>query len=301
MPTQSLQSGVVTTLAANTAYAIPPGPYRILSTVALTSCATVDGVYASLTGASAEPGAFIQGGFVQAASTAIVVIKKITKQNSYDSRVANAGPISYWKLNESTGSINYDSIGVNHLTKGSGVTLAGPGPYGNGDYSALFDGSVNAETYTTSGINTWSGATAISFEGWILNGAFAAGHEMMISLGSVGNYLSFDTGRLTMSIHTGTQLVNRQIATLDALTWYHVAGTWATGDYARIYVNGAEVVGDNPVTRTGAISSSANIFIGCFGGGSLFMSGRIAGVALYLTKLTAAQIKSHYDARNIEA
>lgn len=297
MPTTALVSGVPTLLEANTAYAIPVGPYRLLANLALTFSTTVGGVYAALTGANAEPGVLVSGGFIKAAAPATVVLKKTTKLGTYAGLVAQANPTAYWRLGEQSGNVLYDSFGNYNLAKGSSVVLGVAGATGDGNYAVTLDGTINGIGSTSSGAAPQAGQSAISFEAWVNNPAWAAGHEMILSIGSIGIYLSVDTGGLTMSIHTGSQLVSKAVPVLSTAAWNHVAGTWESGDRIRLYINGALVVGDNNTTRTGTLSAAINLFLGAFNGTSLFYSGTVDEVAFFLRKLTAAEIAEHYAAR----
>lgn len=291
--------GRANSILANTTYALPVGSYRFQTNGIITFSSTVDGSFTTLTGANGAPGVLTTGGFVRASADRIVVAKKVTQLvKSYANLVGRSNPLSYWRLGESLGNTCYDYIGQNHLAKGSGVTLAQAGPLGDGNYAALFDGTSNAELTTSSGVNPWSGASSISFEAWVYNASWqAATHEMIISLGAQGIYMSVSSTKLIMSIHLGSQFTNTALVALATNTWIHIACTWTSGDYLRLYVNGVEVAGDNPTVRTGTISSSANIFVGAFGGTALFYSGVLDEVALYLRKLTATEINNHYAAR----
>jgi hypothetical protein len=272
----------------------------VLASGAITFATTVGGSYSTLTGATAEPGVLLSGGFIKSSSavqTRLVICKKIIQINkTYANLVGRSNPVSYWRFGESSGNTNYDAITRNNLTKGSGVTLAQPGPLGDGNYAVLLDGTINGQSQIAA-INPWSGQTAISFEAWVYNPAWGAGHEMVICCGNQGIYMSVVGGKLIQSIHVGTQFTNTALASLSANTWYHIATTWTTGDYIRLYVNGVEVGGDNPTVRSGTLSAGTSLFVGSFGGTSLFFSGIVDEVAFFLRKLTAAEISNHYGAR----
>lgn len=299
--TTALNNGFVTSITANTPYAIPPGSYRILAKDALTFATTVGGSYNALSGSATEPGALLTaGGFIKCTSDTIVVIKKVGFKKNYAGLVGRSSPISYWRFNEQSGTTFYDSSGVNNLTFGAGTTGAVAGPLGDGSYAITLDGASSPQL--TNSVDTWFHATAISFEAWINNPAFAATLEMVICLGAVGHYMNVNSGNLMMSIRTpASQYTNRQVATISANAWHHIATTWETGDYLRLYVDGVEVVGNDSTVRSGDLETSPNIYIGSFAGGSLFWSGSLADVALYLRKLTATEVMQHYGARLVGA
>lgn len=302
MPTESLPPGVVVTVPVNTPYSLPPGPcWFISSTVSVEYATTIDGAYTALVNPNVEPGNMFNGGFVRnvAGGQRLFLAKKITRLDNYAGKVGQGNPLSFYRFNEQTGTIMYDSVNINHLTKGAAAVLGVTGPLGDNSFAVTFDGTINSVLGTSSGVNTWFGASAISFEAWINNPAFAAGHEMVISLGGLGEYMSIDTGRLIMSIFTSAQFTNRAINAMSAAEWHHVACTWQTGDQIRLYVDGAEVAGDNNTVRTGTLDNSPNIFIGAFNGGSLFFSGNIADPAIYLRKLSADEIRRHWSSRMV--
>jgi hypothetical protein len=300
MPTETIVPGAAQTIAANTVYALPVGPYRVQADGIITFSSTVGGSYATLTGANAIPGVLTNGGFIQAAGTRLVVAKKVNQLiKSYANLVGRANPLSYWRLGEQSGNTIYDWIGQNHLTKGSAVVLGTAGPLGDNNYAATLDGTINS-VCSLAGVNSWSGGTALSFEAWVYNPAWAAGHEMVISLGGQGLYMSFDGAKIIMSIFLAAQFTNTATPAnaLVANTWYHVATTWESGDQIRLYVNGVALSGDTPTIRTGTLTAgSANINLGAFNGTSLFWSGILDDVALYMRKLTATEIYNHYAAR----
>jgi hypothetical protein len=156
--TTALVNGFVTTILANTAYAVPLGSYRILSEIALTFSTTVDGVYAALSNAELEPGALLTaGGFIKCISNTNVVLKKVGFKRNYANLVGKSTPTSYWRFNEQSGTTLYDSSGFNHLTKGSTVTLGVAGPLGDSSYAITLDGTINGQgTLTNARPSIWS-------------------------------------------------------------------------------------------------------------------------------------------------
>lgn len=302
MSTPALMGGFVTGMAANTPHAIPIGPYRLLTNGVVTFATTVGGSYSTLSGANAEPGVLVSGGFIQGAAPRVVVLKKINSiSSSYAALVGKSNPAYYYRLGEQTGTVLYDSVGANNLTKGSTVVLGTTGPLGDGNFAITLDGTVNSVS-TLAAANAWSGASALSFEAWINNAAFGAGHEVVLSLGGQGIYMSFNGGKLIMSIFLVGQHTSLALTTTTGNAWHHIATTWASGDIIRLYVDGAAVTGDDLTVRTGTITSgSANINLGAFNGTSLFYSGIMDEVAIYTRKLTASEVKSHFSARLVKS
>lgn len=293
------------TIAANTPYAIPPGPHRVLfSTSQGFYATTVGGSYNAITNSNLEPGALFDGGFIQqtAGGPRLVICKKVSRLDTYAGKVAQSNPQYYWRLGEKVASsvLLYDSMfNMAHLTKGSAVVLNVAGPLGDGNTGVTLDGTINSVSSGLVGSSPWTGWTAISFEAWVNNPAWqGATHEVIISLGGVGIYFSVNAAQPFMSIHTGSQYTSTATPTVAANTWTHLVGTWESGDRVRHYINGVEVTTSNPTTRTGALSASSAVHLGAFSGSTLFYSGSMDDISLYNRKLTANEISEHYAARN---
>jgi hypothetical protein len=294
MPTVGLVNAVVTAIAANTPYAIPPGAYRVLALNALTYATTFGGGFGALTGATAEPGALVVGGFIQCAVPTTVVIKKINPvKRNIAGLVGKLNTVAYWRQNEQFGSTFYDSINQQHMTKPAGITLNQPGIVST-QLSALYDGASSASVVA----DPLLGATALSVECIVNNPAWAAGHEMCWSNAASATYASFDTGKPIMSLRLGgLQFFNRANSALSPNTWYHVAYTWNTGEPIRLYVNGAEVPSEDLTARAGSIAAGGTMYLGSFGGASLFFSGYMADVAVYSKRLLPYEVFERAQAR----
>jgi len=283
----ALMGGVVTEIAANTPYAVPPGPYRVIAMNALTYSATIGGVYAALTGATTEPGALISSGFIQCAVSTTIIIKRInTIERNLAGLVGRTNTVAYWRQNEQFGSTFYDSINQFHMTKPAGITLDQPGIVST-QKAALYDGASSASVVA----DPLSGVSALSVEALVNNPAWAVGHEMCWSNSASATYASFDSGKPIMSLRlVGLQFINRALAALSPNTWYHVVWAWKSGEAIRLYVNGAEVASEDLTARTGTVDPAGTMYLGSFGGASLFFSGYMANVAIYSKRLTPAEI-----------
>ncbi len=299
--TQALVNGVVITIANNTPYAVPVGPYRVYSLLELEYSTEVDGTYTTLVGANSDPGARVSGGFIRCPTVFTpLILKKIeTLSDSYAAEVSRSGPISYHRFNEQQGSIFYDSIDRDFdLTIAAGVTLAQEGPLGDGSFAALFNGTTGQGS-TSSGVNPWFHSEALSFEAWVYNAAWSGSHEMIICCGAAGIYMSVVNAKLIMSLDIigEGQKTSRTLVSLPTGAWTHVAVTWESGDRIRLYVNGLPKTGDVLTAVTGELETSAELYIGSFGGFTLFNDGYITQPAVYLRKLTAEEVLLHYGAR----
>lgn len=301
--TQALQTDVVQEMIATIPYAIPVGPYRLMTAQEVEFCETVDGVYATLSLAEFEPGVRVSGGFIKrSGSGTFAVLKKISVlSDAYPGYVSRSEPLAFYRLGEQTGSNFYNSVNgqLYTLTIAGGVTLAEAGPLGDGSLAAAFNGTTGVAG-TANSIDTWANEEALSFEAWVYNPTWGGGHEMVICLGAQGLYMSVVNARLLMSIklNVGGQFTNRQVDQITSAAWHHIAVTWESGDQIRLYVDGYEVEGDTTNVRTGTLVSSAELYLAAFGGSALFFSGTIAQPAVYLRKLTAAEVLQHWGSRN---
>lgn len=216
----------------------------------------------------------------------------------YSDVVLASTPLAYWRLGEAAGPTFADTSGNGHaLTAQAGVTFNQAGAIPDGNKAALFDGTTNARAATTSGVTAWSGGTALSLEAWVKNAAWAAAtHEVAVSLGGVGHYLSCETGLLNCSIFLGSQVINRyDVATLSLNVWHHMVATWASGEPIRLYLDGAgPLVGTNNANQTGTLLAGTNIVVGMYNTTLLPTSGYIDEVAVYLRKLSTSEVAAHY-------
>jgi hypothetical protein len=78
--------------------------------------------------------------------------------------------------------------------------------------------------------------------------------------------------------------------TISTNTWYHMAGTWVSGDNVRLYINGVQE-GISAGTLSGTISYGAfNTFIGRNQLDVRVFRGRIAEAAIWNTQLSANEV-----------
>lgn len=292
------------TVPTGTIFAVPPGPHWLLTSTASAEYSTLVGGPFNAIAATTEPGFLVSGGFFRqtAGGDRLVLIKKVTRLDTYAGKVGQSNPIAFYRAGEQFGTTIFDYVGSNHLVKGAAATLGVTGPpLGDNNFAITMDGTINS-VCSLVGPDLTVNRTAISFEAWVNNPAFAAGHEMVICLGGLGIYMSIDGGRLIMSIVIITvgQVTNRQLVAMSNSTWHHIACTWQSGDQLRLYVDGAEVAGDNNTVRTGTMDTSPNIYLGAFNGSSLFWSGTLDECAIYHRKLSADEVKRHWSSQSVK-
>ena len=237
--------------------------------------------------------------------------------------------ISYWKLDEPAGASQ--AVDSAPLPKNPGIyadphaTAAGVlqlGPDAD-DTAPVFDGVASLVEVAHETLMNPVSNTNFSVEAWIRPTPGAAGRQVV-----VGSYRVDTTGKIdrgfVLEIEGGAAPKARARTAPNGLAeaplppsvdgWFHIAATYqASAKTLRLYVN----VPDNLQPRATDTTASyvANRRVAAtdvapplrIGAGqkeplaagtpaALFFNGRIDNVALYRGLLTAAEIKSHFDA-----
>jgi hypothetical protein len=223
------------------------------------------------------------------------------------------GMIAYWKFDEGSGIVAYDSF------DGNDGTIYGGAAYVNGiSGKALeFDGS---EDYISMGDvldNVFIGTAAVfTVSSWIKPDSVTDYQRIVSKYEDTGSVCCGEHNRQWfISLHN-QQLFLRAYENLDLPgniveyrtndnvvsvgNWYYVVFIFDIGnDIFKIYVNGVEKAGSFPSQSTiiDIADGSAPLEIGaaCTGKGHLF-NGLIDEVAIYNRALSADEISSHYYA-----
>jgi hypothetical protein len=251
-------------------------------------------------------------GTVTSATADIVVVNPAT--GSYAAAIVADSPESWWRLDEPVGSTSmldamarHDGQYVNN--SGNPVTLGVPGIVsGDSDTAALFDGSesygsvpysadLNNTDFT---IEVWAKTTVLDDTGlcpastrfstkgcWFYTypaGSWSGG----VSSGGNNFYVPSTTPDTTILSNQWTYLVmtfGKDTTGASTPLRYYVNGAWDGQGYVDFNRNAAGplLVG----ARGGDAGTAAD----------MFFKGAVDEVAVYKHALTAAQIKSHYDAR----
>ena len=141
---------------------------------------------------------------------------------------------------------------------------------------------------------SYSGATALSASMWIYYSTDSDGTMAAIweDAGSVYQWLfaKNPSNQLGAIIYDS----NSRVAVGGTMTknaWQHIAFTFSSSDLVRAFVNGSEVA-TAAVGGVGLATHSASFGIGARQAGNLPFAGRVAEMATWTVRLTAAQIAS---------
>jgi hypothetical protein len=234
-----------------------------------------------------------------------VTVQKITTVASgYQGLVLATGPVSYWPLNETSGTTAFDlASGVNNLTYGTMLSLNQGGLRADGNPSVLFTNAVADADFTgkpyDSSLNP---SQAFSVEFWIkpanANGQYLVSLQDR-SLGGNqrwGYAIQRNNGGAGFNFTWGTPGPNSQtingVTTIVADQVYHVVATF-DGATMKLYVNG-NLDGSAAVpTYEPATSSQPGFSIGSRNGNTGGQPANIQDVALYGRALTPQEIQTH--------
>jgi Concanavalin A-like lectin/glucanases superfamily/Fibronectin type III domain len=225
-----------------------------------------------------------------------VASAKTSSSSAYANTVAADAPVSWWRLDESSGTTAVDQKGVNPGTYTAGTTLGMPSLISatQGDSAVAFDGTKGTvKVAQSSSLNL---TNALTLEAWIKPTSLPASGSFRSILTKPESYsLQFNGPKLEMTIiYKGTRYrAQAPAGTIVAGSVYYVVGTF-NGVTARLYVNAKQV---GSVTAQGSASvTSSGLYIGSWNGSAEFFSGVIDEPAIYGKVLSAEAISHHYAA-----
>jgi PKD repeat protein len=206
--------------------------------------------------------------------------------------------ISYWKLDETSGAIFTDSVGINHATcigdSCPGFTL------GQVNGALAFDGLDDGLNVDNHPSLDWGNGDSFSIEAWVKTGQDCSGNKVF-----VGKYSSNanwwlgcgnSDGQAVFSLRDSNNVsyVVTGSSTINDNQWHHlVAVRDSSKNENRIYVDGV-LEGALAATYAGNFSNNRQLTIGFFND-NFYVSGIIDEIALYNRTLFAAEIQQHYN------
>jgi len=199
----------------------------------------------------------------------------------------SAGLVGWWKFDEGTGTIAYDSSGNANNGGWQGATAYAAGKVG------LYAGSFNGASYVDAGNQTSLNTPNITVVAWIyptsLNSYQVIASKLYAGY-TLGWELSNSSGvaRVTLRATTTDMYFN---GSLNVNTWQMVAFTY-DGATLKGYLNGA--LNTAHVATSTNLVSTADFQIGTRFGGSNLFNGFIDDVHVYNKALSAAEINQLY-------
>lgn len=236
----------------------------------------------------------------------------ILATNSYVNTVRADNPISYWRLDETNGTIAYDRVGNNNGVYNNanlgqqGYSVTDPDPAMGVPASGSPRGYMQVTNVTPFVIN---GGSVFTFECWAYFTNLTTKGRLFSTLNLANpNGYAFGTlpGGAGLELTAGAVADNDITLSSPLVTgqWYHLALACDGNNY-NFYVNGAPVgsvtVNGHAPNGTGnRLQLGANppsYTTGGSDGGAEQVYGRIDEAAFYLYPLSQGQITNHFTAR----
>jgi len=208
-------------------------------------------------------------------------------------------PVSFWKLDEPSGTTAFDTLSTNSGVYSNCTLNQTACPGSQIGPSVLFNGTSSNITIPTS--PSLHPTTNISIEAWIyprvvnngLNLFIMAGNgpanpDYVLKIDSLSNKIRFNI------VVSGSTYTAEQISRLPPNFWYHVVGTY-DGSAVKLYVNGvleATTIISGTITNSNQVISIGRRNVGP----DSYFNGNITNISYYSYPLTLAQVLSHYDA-----
>ncbi len=228
-----------------------------------------------------------------------ITVTQPAQVSAYSVRVVSDNPAGYWRLDETSDPIAYDSSGHGAEGRYGGThTLGVPGVLADGNTGAGLDGNSGfVDVYPVPTTLRLHGAQ--SFEAWVRATVQPTGEPQI-----VGNFHNMGVGRSGLTLRSDRRVyfyIGYDGNAQDSLSanfpfdgaWHHVVGTWnGTTDAGgqMLYLDGA-VVAQRATKAAEAPSDWLVVRIGR--NGASYFNGDVDEVAIYDYALTGAQIRNH--------
>ena len=227
----------------------------------------------------------------------------VTPTSGYSALVAAAGPVSFWPLNETSGTTAFDYwSGYNAAYTGGSVLAEANNPV-TGTESVMFDGTTG---YALTPYYAALNPTVFSAEAWVNPNATPASEFCVMSCGQFATsgrsgwliYQFPAYWNLRTYINSGTTAaVNLAGVSSPVIgSWTHLAVTW-DGTTASLYVNGTLEGTQAPTNTPNYVPGiSGGFCVGARADIAFYWGGNVSDAALYNRVLSAQEIGAH--ARN---
>jgi len=221
---------------------------------------------------------------------------------SYLGWAFSLGPVAYWPLNETSGTIAYDLVSGSNGVCGGGYSLIPGGANGAGFANphriAIYNGSSG---YTQ--VPRVIGATNFSIAFWVRTGTSGGTPNWYDGNGLIDGEVSgtqndFGVALVGAKIGFGVGNADTTLTSVKSINdngWHQVVVTRNSGNGAMvIYIDG--VLDNSTIGPVGPRTTPTVLRIGSLQTASHFFSGSISDVTMYAQVLSANQIATLYSA-----
>ncbi|NWF91108.1 MAG: putative Ig domain-containing protein, partial [Ignavibacteriaceae bacterium] len=220
--------------------------------------------------------------------------------NVTDAPTCPPGLVSYWKLDETSGSTFYDAFANNN-----GTSTSVPTPVtGKVNGAQQFNGSSNRITIPANVIYDWAANASFTLEAWVKHpiGSYTA-EEVIIARKATDSglniKLSFASTSVTFQVRSKTNQNSSVTGTSNLYdgNWHHIVGVKdGSTSQLKLYVDGELEGSTNTAYTTGFDSPSADFGIGYrpVTGDESFFNGVIDEVGIYNVALSINEVRQNY-------
>ncbi|HOV30015.1 MAG TPA: LamG domain-containing protein, partial [Candidatus Dojkabacteria bacterium] len=205
----------------------------------------------------------------------------------------NDGLVSYWNMDETSGTSVKDSIGINNGTA-TGTTIVdgkvnkGRSFNGTSDYVVIPSSTTLNLSTTDFTLEAWINTSKVTAFGEIIGKGINTDYEIMVT----------DTGKIRFLVGDGGSIKEfDSTTTLQVGKWYHIVGVkTGSNTTGKIYINGMLDSTSTSFGDTATGNSSNSLLIGARSTGTpqLYFTGIIDEAKIYNRALSATEIAIEY-------
>jgi lysophospholipase L1-like esterase len=205
-----------------------------------------------------------------------------TPTSGYAAAVLADHPVSYWRLDEASGTAALDKQGVNTGAYSGGVKLGVPGAI-SGDTAASFNGTSGYVSVPDSA--SLRTGDQFTLEAWVKPAALGRPEGIM----ATNSYMFFVNGANQIELYQPKidAIAVSRAAIADTARYHHVVVT-KSGPVVRLYLDGADVTGAVTNRTIGSVPSRLII-----GAGAGYFLGSLDEIAVYNHALPASAVLAH--------
>lgn len=201
--------------------------------------------------------------------------------------------ISYWRLDETSGTTANDQRGTNPGTYAGGYTQGQQSALADANYCVLLDGATGRVTTT---YNPFTVGAKRTFSGWALRSNSTANHTLLGSSGASPVILRAKSGGQDVEFVPNGTSQTWTAALPPPGWWFHWALTY--DDFTRtatLFINGVSQGSKTYASGQGYSASAGNLILGQRGGGTTEpFNGYFDDVAVFSELLPSGSILAHY-------